>query len=329
MALLTASAGSYPRIGDEPDRQRLRVACTLFARGEIGAGELAAVEDAVATEILQEQAEAGLDVVTDGLVRWYDPISHVTQALLGLRFDGLRRYFDTACEFRRPVVRGPIMRTRAIVADEFRFAAARSPRAVKAVLTGPLTLATASVIETPAYPGIETLTLTYAEVLAAEVSDLVAAGARHVQIDEPAILGRRGDLALLGRALAPIAAAKGSSELVLATYFGDATPILAELACLPVDVLALDLISAPALADELARVGLGRRVALGIVDGRNSRLESLSERARVVEGILPALPDGPHYLTSSCGLEYLPRERARRKLERLVEIRAALAGAGT
>jgi len=326
MDLRTASAGSYPRIGDDPDQQALREACARFARGELGAAGLRAAEDDAAARAIAEQIEAGLDVVTDGLVRWYDPISHVAQALMGIRPGPLRRFFDTGMEFRQPIVRGPIVRTRALVTEDYAFAAARSDRPVKAVLTGPLTLAAVSVIETPAYPGLETLTETYAEALAGELAALGAAGARLVQLDEPAALAGPAALALLGRVLPVIVAAKGDVELMLALPFGDPLPLWPQIARLPVDVVALDLTGSPHLEALPPAEGPIPRLALGLVDARTTAEDDVAGRAALAARVLAAAPPGPHYLTTSCGLEMVPRAAARRKLALLGAIRAALNG---
>jgi 5-methyltetrahydropteroyltriglutamate--homocysteine methyltransferase len=164
--------------------------------------------------------------------------------------------------------------------------------------------------------------------LADEVRDVSAAGARHIQLDEPAILGAPADVPLLARALAPIAASKGPSELTLATYFGDVAPIFDELQDLPCDTLALDLASSPTLGTRLRDSGARKRLALGVLDGRNTRLEDVDTVAADVSAILARLQVGPVYLTTSCGLEYLPRAYARRKLARLSEIRRAVVGGG-
>jgi 5-methyltetrahydropteroyltriglutamate--homocysteine methyltransferase len=324
--VLTSSAGSYPRIGERPGQQRLRRAYAQLETGSIAASTYSAIEDTVAADVVAEQLEADLDLVTDGLVRWYDPISHVARALSGVTINGLLRYFDNNFYFRQPVVRDRIARVRSIVAHEYRFVARKSPRPVKAVLTGPYTLARASFIDTSAYAGVEALTLAYADVLAQELDDLAKSGATHVQLDEPAILRAPDAVGLLARALQPIAAAKGSAELTLATPFGDAAPVLRELAGLPIDVLAVDLASAPDLVHELGAVANGTALALGIVDGRNTRLESVEAAADVVRRVRDLVKHGPLYVTSSCGLELLPRASARRKLERVVAIADAVRG---
>ncbi len=326
MELQAVSAGSYPRIGDATGEQRLRYAYASFRSGELTVAALRQVEDEVAASILSEQIAAGLDLVTDGLVRWYDPISHMAQALMGIAPGPLRPYFDTGSEYRQALVRGPLLRTRALVADEYIFAAAQSTRPVRVVLTGPLTLARASVIETPAYPSLAILARSYAEILATEVGALVAAGAQHIQIDEPALASEPDLLELGAETLTPIAEAKGAAELALALFHGDPGRALPTLAALPIDVLAIDILHAPRAVEALIGAPPPQRLALGVVDATNVNSDDVESRARTLEPVLAGLGAGPHYLTSTGGLEHLPRASAHEKIISLARIRNAIVG---
>lgn len=326
MDLLLASTGSYPRIGESPEEQRHRQAFARRERGEISAEAFEAVQDQVTEEAIREQVEAGLDLVTDGQIRWYDPISHLARGLAGIEIDGLLRYFDTNFYFRQPVVHGRLGWKGAVLLREFRFARQVSPRPVKPVLTGPYTLARGSLLQTDAYRGLGDLTLAYAEILAREVEALAAEGAALLQVDEPAILAHPEDLDLLREALEPLAAAKGQAELGLTTYFGDAAPLYQELQRLPVDRLGLDFTYSPKLADLIAEEGSAKPLALGLLDGRNTRLERREEIFPLLDRILPALAADRVHLCPSSGLEYLPRERARAKLRTMRAIRDAYLG---
>ena len=57
-----------------------------------------------------------------------------------------------------------------------------------------------------------------------------------------------------------------------------------------------------------------------MIDARNTRLEDPTALARQVERLLLRLPGDLCYLTTSCGLEFLPRDRARAKLKLLVQV---------
>ena len=67
--MLTTVVGNYPKIPNRPRPAKLRAAIARLERGEIGRDELRRVEDAVTIEVIQEQVEAGIDIVSDGQIR--------------------------------------------------------------------------------------------------------------------------------------------------------------------------------------------------------------------------------------------------------------------
>src|SRR3990172_8277411 len=93
----------------------------------------------------------GMDLVTDGQIRWYDPISHLAGKWENISINGLVRFFDTNFYVRQPEVKGPIRGSRPVLRADFEMVQAASKRPVKPVLTGALTLARHSVIEYPPY----------------------------------------------------------------------------------------------------------------------------------------------------------------------------------
>lgn len=326
MQILTASAGSYPRIGETPELAQLRRTIAAWERKEAGADELRAAEDALVRAALTEQLEAGLDLVTDGQIRWYDPVSHLAGKLAGIEINGLLRLFDTNFYFRQPVVRGAVKRQDGMVLSEYEFAKANSSKPVKPVLTGPYTLARSSIVSNGTYKGLDALAEAYTQALVPELEALAKAGAGLIQIDEPAILRQPNDLSLLERALAALAARKGKAQLALHLSFGDPQLLYERLQKLPVDVLSLDFTYNPKFADSVAAAGSEKALGLGLVDARNTRLEEAGAVAKQAERILAKVKGGACYLTTSCGLEFLPRDRARAKLKLLTQVRAHLKG---
>jgi 5-methyltetrahydropteroyltriglutamate--homocysteine methyltransferase len=330
---------SYPRIGDQPAEQVLRRALAAADRGEAGAGgavpagsgAVAAAEDAMTRRAIDEQAAAGLDLLTDGQVRWHDPLSHLARGLAGFRLGGLLRYFDTNTYYRQPEAAAPIGRERPILVEAWRFAAAAAaPRPVKAIVTGPLTLARLS-LDRRGRAAAADLALEVAAALGGELRDLEAAGARVIQIDEPAIARRPRELPALRAALSRTLDGVRKARIILSTSFGDATPILRDLAALPVAVLGFDLLAAGGDAPSLRAVlPRDRGLLLGVVDGRNTRLED--PRAtfdRLLRPILPALREitaAGHeiHLAPNHGLEFLPRGVARAKLTVVAGLRDRL-----
>jgi 5-methyltetrahydropteroyltriglutamate--homocysteine methyltransferase len=325
MNFVVQNHSSYPRIGDRPGQQRLRRAVAARERGEIDDAELQAAERAQTDEIVHEQEGAGIDVVTDGQIRWCDPISHVLRGFDGVRINGLLRFFDTNCYFRQPVISSGVRRRGPLLRDDFVMASTAAQRPVKPVLTGPYTLARHCVIA-GGYSSVAALAEALSTALVAEVQELVQAGARYIQIDEPAILSHPDDIRLLRQLLEPLWQARGAAQIVVATYFGDAEPLYAQLNSLPADVLALDLTYSSRLAETIAATGASKRLALGVVDGRSTRIEDAAALARSVDAMLRHYVLDAVHLLPSCGLEYLPRARAHAKLQLLGRARSLLLG---
>jgi 5-methyltetrahydropteroyltriglutamate--homocysteine methyltransferase len=326
MELILSNHSSYPRIGDDAEHQLLRRTIAQRDKGERNDDDVRGAEDYMTKLALDEQVDAGLDLVTDGQIRWYDPISYLAGKLSGVRINGLLRFFDTNFYFRQPVVHGKLERTEALLVDEFKYAQGKSTRPVKAVLTGPYTLARHSVEENGGSSGFDKMLEGYTAGLAAEVAALAAAGATVIQVEEPTLLKHPDDFPRLEQSITALALSKASAQLALALYFGDPAPIYDHLQTLPVDILGLDFTYNPALVDRVASNGTARTLALGLVDGRNTRLEDSATTARQLEKLAHGADLNRAYLSPSCGLEYLPRDRARQKLKHLAVIRKTFLG---
>jgi len=307
--------GSYPRIDDSHEGQRLRRAIAKWERGELPRDGLRAVQLGILREVVREQAAAGLDLVTDGEVTWYDSQSHFASQMDGFEIGSLERYFDTNTYYRRPRANGTVRWKSAITVEDFREAAAASPTPVKAVLTGPYTLAALSeggISET------SPLTRDLAAAIAREVEALAKAGAREIQIDEPALVLRTS----LPKGYEEIAAAlvhrKGTARIWLFTYFGGVERLLGDLLSLPFDVFGFDLVQGARTADALRNRRTETPVALGLLDARNTKLEDPAVVAKQALSFRDHIPLEDSFLSPSNGLEFLPRTKARAKLEILV-----------
>lgn len=275
--------------------------------------------------VIREQESLGLDLLTDGQLCWADPVSHMLREVDGVRFDRTRPFLGTSLAYRQPVIEAKLRRRRNLLASEFRLARATTTRPLKAVLTGPYTLASLSEISTTAYRGVAGLAADLATILAEDIRQLVAAGAALIQIDEPVICEHPGDIRLLRELLEPLQLATGGTvPLAVATPRIDAEPLYAHLNSLPTEVLMLDFCASAALAGSVAETGSSRILALGIVDGQSPSMEDPDVVTRLVERILHRYVHDRVYLQPSCGLAHLAPAAARAKLALLTELRARL-----
>jgi 5-methyltetrahydropteroyltriglutamate--homocysteine methyltransferase len=329
MNLVLANHSSYPRVGEGPDAQRLRRAYGRRETGKLSDAEFDELVAGYVAEVIAEQESAGVDLVTDGIVYWYDLISHPASRLNNVEINGLVRFFDTNTYVRQPEITGTIGGTFGLAGD-YTSSKSAATKELKAVVPGPYTLARHSISKTNG--DLSSLAQAYAERLGDELAALEQAGARFVQIDEPSLLKFPDDAELVRNVLKRAVASKGNLTVSLATYFGDATTIFGELLNMPVDVIAVDLLYGPGLVETIVQHGSDRPIALGAIDGRNTKLDDIEAVARSVDRVMEALGsrgvDEVH-LQPSCGLEFLPRDRAKRKLERMAEIKSAISRAGS
>ncbi len=320
MDVVTASAGSYPRIGDGEQLQAIRKGWRAWEKGEINDLQLSALQEDFTRRALEEQQQAGVDLLTDGLIRWYDPVSHMARSMKGVEIKGLLRWFDTNTYFRQPWVVDRIAWNRQIVLHDYRYCREVVDLPVKPVLTGPYTLARSSLVKDGTYPDLKSLVLGYAQALSQEVTDLASIGASVIQIDEPAILQHPADIPILREALEVVASHRMNADIQLQTYFGDVTPVFDELVALPITFLGVDFSYSPGLVGRLAAKGSPIALALGLLDARSTRRDDPEKVLDILKRIVPKIEADLCILGPTTGLEYLPRDRAQRKLKDLAAI---------
>lgn len=322
--MITTVIGSYPKIPDLPAPGKWRSAAEKLQKGQIDEATMRAVEDEVTLEAIADQVEAGVDLITDGQIRWEDGQTHFARRLRGVSINGLQRYFDTNVYFREPVVEGEVAWTSPITVADYTFAREHSRVPVKPVVTGPLTLAALS--RNTFYPNRRELVLALARALNNELRALAGAGADVIQIDEPALPRARQDYPAFAEA-AHVLAAGVRARLVLATYFGDVAGIYPQVLELPFDVLGLDFVTGPRNWDVVRSAPFTKTLMAGILDARNTRVETPEEIAAAVRRIAAVVPPERLQLAPSAGLEFLPHGVARRKLHALVDGARAAEGA--
>src|SRR6202046_632041 len=220
-----SSTGSYPRVSDNPESQLLERTAISFGRGERTSADLLDAQNSVPRRAISEQVRAGLEIITDGQIRWNDPISHLAAKLDNVTLQESLPFFDTQKSFRQPLCCGKPVRRNAMVVDEYSFArnalghlptppGKAGKLSIKPVLTGPYTLAKFSLGEqhgngsSRPFAAIEERAQAYSEILATEIGTLAQLGAELIQVDEPAAIKYATDWPIFEAALAPLIKAR-------------------------------------------------------------------------------------------------------------------------
>jgi 5-methyltetrahydropteroyltriglutamate--homocysteine methyltransferase len=328
-ALVTTVVGSYPQPDWLIDRKRLgeRLPPRVRARElwRIPEPFLEEAQDDATRLAVQDMERAGVDVITDGEMRRESYSNRFATALAGIDLDDPGVALDrTGHENPVPRVVGPIRRTRPVEVRDVEFLRSLTDRRIKITVPGPFTMSQQA--QNDHYGDDRSLALAYAEAVNEELRDLKAAGADVVQIDEPYLqarpeAAREYAVEAINRALAGI-----EGETVLHTCFGYAHivhdrpagyPFLRELDDCAATHLSLEA-AQPNLDPEVLRDVGDKTIVLGVLDLGAEEVETpevVAERIRKALTVVAAerLVAGP-----DCGMKYLPRERAFRKLQAMV-----------
>lgn len=310
MRLEAYQHGIYPR------SERLVAATRDLDRGRTDQATVDGVFRDDRERFVAAQSEAGLDYLSDGLLRWQDMFRPFVDAAEGLTSGPLTRWFDTNSFFRAPVVTGPLSIDASAVS--FDDVGANAPRVVS--LPSPFAFSRAAQTDGDR----DALMLDLArDVLAPVAAAAVNAGATMVHLEDPwlAFYGiENGAWSALAKSVDALRSGLDAT-VVFHTFFGDAAPHMDGLQGLPVDAVGVDLVASDAAAIEL-RGGMG--VLLGCFDGRNSVVERADDLVPVLSRLLDRLDPSVCFLSSSGDLQLVSEETARRKVKALGEVTAAL-----
>ena len=312
--LLTTVVGSYPKpkwlnrateLAEDPD-------------SKFDDGDLEEAHDDAARLITQEHERAGLDTVVDGEMRREEMVEYFAHRIPGYEFNGPvkvwgHNYFD------KPSVVSEVSYDEPWLVDEFEFTSNVATKPVKVPITGPYTLARWSFNE--AYDDEAALAYDLADLVNQEIGKLVDAGARYIQIDEPALATTPDDHAIVGESLERIV--DGIDEDVrigLHVCYGDYSRIYPEINDFPIDEFDVELCNdgyeqIEVFQDPEFEPDLG----LGVVDVHDAEVETVEEIKRNIRQGLKVVPPEKLTVSPDCGVKLLPREVAYRKTENMVQ----------
>lgn len=303
--LLTTSVGSFPK----PDY--LRKARNLYSRQKISAAELKELEQKATREVIAMQEELGLDILVHGEMERGDMTTYFAERLEGMGVSGLVRSYGNRY-YRKPVARGPIVRKVPMTVAMYRYAQSLTTKPVKGMLTGPYTMCDWSFNEY--YPDRREMVLALAEVLRDEVKDLQDAGAKYIQIDEPALSTRPEEIELAIEAMG-IVTAGISAKTISHICYGEFATIYPRLLDLPVDQLDLEFAnSGYANLDIFRDPKFTKEVAVGVLDIHSHRIETKDEVKAGIEKALEVFDPDLVYIDPDCGLKTRTWDETREKL---------------
>jgi 5-methyltetrahydropteroyltriglutamate--homocysteine methyltransferase len=273
--------------------------------------------DDAARLITNEHERSGLDVVVDGEMRRNEMVEYFAHLIDGYEFNGRvkvwgHNYFD------KPSVVDDVQYGGQWLVDEFEFTDAVAGRPVKVPITGPYTLANWSFNE--CYDDEEALAYDLADLVNEEIANLVEAGAKYIQIDEPALATTPDDHAIVGECLERIVdEIPDEVRTGLHVCYGDYSRIYPEMLDYPVDEFDLELCNGNyEQLDVFTEHEFTKDLAMGVTDAHVAEVESVAEIKSNIEKGFEIVPPERLTVSPDCGLKLLPREVAYGKMENMV-----------
>lgn len=279
--------------------------------------EITQVYDDARDTIIADQQEAGLDRIVEGQLRWDDMLAHPLTIQDNVDTGGLIRYYDNNNFYRDPIIEGELAATGDIAQD---LEAVSAPNR-QAVIPGPYTLFD---LATDEYYGDPDACL---GAIGDFLGDEIAACPSHdtLFILSPSLVTSPPSDDLHDRVVTALdtVASASDADVVVHTYWGALTEQThAHLLDAQIDALGYDFVTDT--QDNLYNIteyGTTDDVALGLLDGQNTRIESpdlIRERIDWFQDQLPAVMDvDTLYVTTNTELFYLPVNKFQAKLDAL------------
>jgi 5-methyltetrahydropteroyltriglutamate--homocysteine methyltransferase len=303
--LWTTSVGSFPK----PDY--ILKARSQFARKEISREDLHKLEEQATREWVEFQDSIGTDLVVDGEQYRGDMVAYFAEELPGLEMGGLVRSYGNRY-YRKPIAMGPIGRDKPMTVDWWKFAQSLTDKPVKGMLTGPYTIMDWSFNEH--YATRRDFTLDLAKVIRDEALDLEKAGARYIQIDEPAASTRMDELDLVIEAM-QIVTEPLSAHTITHICYGDFHKAYPKMLDIPVDQIDLEFANSEySLLDEFSDAPFTKAIGLGVTDVHSHEQESVDEIADGIRKSLKFIPPERMFVDPDCGLKTRTVDEAKEQL---------------
>ncbi len=309
MSLPTTSVGSFPK------PPYLAKARTLRSKGELTDADLRPLEERATKEWIAFQEEIGIDILVDGEQYRGDMATYFAENLEGCEVSGLVRSYGNRY-YKKPVVVGELGRPRPITVDWWAWAQGLTGKPLKGMLTGPYTMMDWSFDEH--YASRADLAMAFAKVLHEEAKDLERAGAKMIQIDEPALSTRADELDLVVKALGAVTRGL-DAKTITHTCYGNYDAVFPYFNRLPVDQIDLEMSNSGLdLLDRFRREPLRKEIAFGVIDVHTHVIETEAQVRERIERALEVFAPGQLYIDPDCGLKTRTVEEAQGKLRAMV-----------
>jgi 5-methyltetrahydropteroyltriglutamate--homocysteine methyltransferase len=246
-----------------------------------------------------------------------DMVAYFAERRPSMAIGGLVRSYGNRY-YHKPVITGKLRWEEPMTLEMWKYAQSLTDKPVKGMITGPYTMVEWSFNDY--YDDRREMILDMAQVVRQEVLTLDKAGARYIQIDEPAIHTRpEEDLEIAIEAVN--AATEGASATILShVCYGDVEKIYPDMLRLAVDEFDLALKNTDfTLLDLFRDHSFTKELGAGVIDVHTHVVESVDEVKEGIRRVLEIFSPDKVYVIPDCGLKTRTWDEAADKLRVMVQ----------
>jgi 5-methyltetrahydropteroyltriglutamate--homocysteine methyltransferase len=320
--LPTTTIGSFPQTGD------IRKTRAAHARGALSDEDYEAAMRAEIARVVALQEDLGLDVIVHGEPERNDMVQYFAENLDGFavtQHGWVQSYGSRAT--RPSILWGDVSRPAPITVAWSSYAASLTPKPVKGMLTGPVTILAWSFVRDDQPLGDTALQVALA--LRDEIADLEAAGIGIVQVDEPALrellpLRTEDQPAYLDWSVRSFRVATSGVEQATQIHthlcYSEFAEVIDAIDGLGADVTSIEAArSRMEVVDDVAASGFSRGVGPGVYDIHSPRVPSVAEITGLIETALEGVSTDLLWINPDCGLKTRGYDETVAALRNMVE----------
>ena len=291
-----------------------------------------------AAEVINDQIECGIDIVTDGEVRRENYIHYHCRHITGVDFNTLTEKIARTGNYKcwLPTIVAKVEAQDSFLVHDWKVSQKLSSKPVKITIPGPMTIA--DTIANTYYKSNDKMGFDLAEVINVEVKRLQKAGCKYIQVDEP-LFARKPQQAIdFGiDNLAKCFEGLENTEIEKITHICCGYPDKLDVINYPkapsdsykkiAKALDASLIDSVSIEDahryndlELLRNFTKTKVIFGLIKIASSQIETKEEIENRVLDALNYIDKQQLIAAPDCGLGHLPRQLAIEKLKIMVDV---------
>lgn len=302
-------------VGSLPKPPELTEARSRFSRNQVTRNELESLEKRATEFWVRTQEEIGIDVLVDGEQYRGDMVAYFAELMGGFQVGGLVRSYGNRY-YHKPVISGTVKWPGPLTVSWWKWTQSLTSKPVKGMVTGPYTIMDWSFNDH--YPRRQTACLALAREIRKEVEALIEAGAKIIQIDEPAISVRQEEFPFAIEATHLVTDGLPAYFITHACY-GAFETIYPDMLGLSTDNLDLAIThSALDLLKIFENDPFTKDLSLGVLDVHSHAIESTEQVKDRVMRAVRVLPADRLWVDPDCGLKTRTPEEAIGKMRAMM-----------